>query len=86
MKASSLKKPAASPKASTEKKLSASPKASSEKHAADSPKGAAKKSSFRQRKTSAAYHSAFKKAKHMGMSPNSCNAAGRSASQDVSLD
>jgi len=84
-KASSLKKPAASPKASTEKKPSASPKASSEKHAAASPKGAAKKSSFRHRKTSTAYHSAFKKAKHMGMSPNSCKAAGRSASQDVSL-
>ena len=84
-KASSLKRPAASPKASTEKKPAASPKASSEKHAAASPKGAAKKSSFRHRKTSTAYHSAVKRAKHMGMSPNSCKAAGRSAAQDVSL-
>ena len=72
-KATSFKKPSASPKAHSLKKPSASPKCS------------AKKSSFRHRKTSTACHSAFKKAKNMGMSPNSCKAAGRSAAQDVSL-
>ena len=60
-------------------------KAASLKKPSASPKGSAKKSSFRHRKTSAAYHSAFKKAKDMGMPPNSCKAAGRSAAQDVSL-
>ena len=84
-KLSPSKKPSACPKALALKKPAASSKASSEKHAAASPKAAANKSSFRHRKTSSAYHSAFNKAKHMGMSPNSCRAAGRSASKDVSL-
>ena len=72
-------------KAAPFKKPSASPKAHSLKKPSASPKGSAKRSSFRHRKTSTAYHSAFKKAKNMGMSPNSCKAAGRSAAQDVSL-
>ena len=72
-------------KTQTDKKPAASPKVASKKKPAASPKAAANKSSFRHRKTSSAYHSAFNKAKHMGMSPNSCKAAGRSAASDVSL-